>query len=164
MSKQSSGVLRGRVTQVVLVVSLALNLAVLGLLGGAILRDGPPRHHRPPPDVAGAAPYTLALEPDQRRALWGELRREFRRPPRGGMAETYDRAVALLREDPFDAEAFAALLEEQATAAEARRQTGQRALTNYIAGLPADARRAYADRLEEKLATIAERFRGRRRD
>ncbi len=150
--------------KVLLFASLALNLAIAGLVAGAVLRGGPPGHHRPPPDVAGAAPYMIALDHEQRRALWRELRGNFRRPPPDDLSRSYAEAVALLKADPFDAAAFSTLLETQAAAAEARRRTGQRALTDLLAGLPATERQAYAERLEARLEDFAERFRGRRDD
>ena len=65
----------GRLWKIVLVVSLALNLAVAGLVIGAAIKgrfgDGPPRSF----DL-GAGPISRALEPEERRQIMRDLRQD----------------------------------------------------------------------------------------
>lgn len=154
--------------RIVLFVSLALNLAVIGLAAGSFLRAPPEHgiHHRDP-----AAPYTRAFSDDQRRELWRELRRGFREAraaepdgERSDFLAEYRRALDLLRTSPFDAEAFREIIAEQSARSAARRQRGEAVLTGYVTSMSEAERAAYAERLEAELAEIeARRARWRRR-
>lgn len=100
--------------------SLALNLAVLGLVAGALIRfGGPDGMHRPPRSL-GAALYR-ELPREDRRAL----RAEIGAHGAGGLPREASAVPALietLRASPFDAQAAAAQL-----AAQDRRQADWRA-------------------------------------
>lgn len=138
--------------------SLALNLAVLGVVAGLLVQGPPPRERMHDP----VAPYTRAFDEDQRHALWQELRQHYRaardRDGRPDVPGEYRAALAALRADPFDAEAFRAILAEQGRRADERRQRGEQVLVSYVLSLPEAERRAYADRLEEVLADFEARF------
>jgi uncharacterized membrane protein len=132
-----------------LAVSLALNLAVVGLVAGVVLRDGPDGRSRMVRDL-GFGPFTEALAPEDRAALrrafvseGGDLRAE-----RDRIREETAGVVAALRADPFDADRFARLLAAQAERRQARLDLGQRLLVAQIAAMAPAARAALADRLE----------------
>jgi uncharacterized membrane protein len=141
----------------VLFVSLALNLAGLGVVAGALLQ-GPERGRGHDP----VAPYTRALDEAQRRALGAEMRQRFRaeraEAGRPDVPAEYRAALAALRAEPFDAEAFAAILAEQGRRADARRQRGEAVLLEHVTGLEPSERAAYAARLEAVLADFEARF------
>lgn len=147
--------------RIVLLGSLALNLLVVGLVAGALVRGGPfrdgPPHGREP-----VTPYTSAFAEDQRRdlrrALGRALRRDHDKAPAADLSESYQRALQLLRSDPFNAAAMAEILRRQAELTDKRRRTGEGILADYLAGLSPEERRAYAERLEEEV----ERFERRR--
>lgn len=145
--------------KIALVLSLALNLGVLGLVGGAWLHgrpDGPPRFAR---DL-GFGPFTEALSPEDRRALVREFGRDmgdpraFRREMRADLQEL----LQILRADPLDRAALEALFERMGARGQERLATGQRLLEERILAMSPEARRAFADRLDEGLR------RGPRRD
>ena len=144
--------------RVVFFASLALNLLVVGLVAGLIWNGGPPRA-----DALsgrdGVTPYTRAFDDSQRRAIRRALRRAFveGRRDREGLVGPYREALELLRADPFDAVAMAAVLDRQAAFSEQRRQRGQEVLTRFLAGLSVAERQAYADRLEDEIARLQRR-------
>lgn len=135
--------------RILLFVSLALNLAVAGLFIGMAF-DGPPR-----PSKGGGAdfviPYTRALDEGQRKAVFRDLRQDFRkdkaRKALPGVIADYRDALAILTTEPFDEAALMAVLERQTTRAMERQVTGQRVLGSYLASLPPEGRAAYAARL-----------------
>ncbi|MFW2544654.1 periplasmic heavy metal sensor [Primorskyibacter sp. 2E107] len=145
-----------------LFVSLALNLAVIGLAVGLMLRGAPPRG----PERGGAdyvMPYTRALDADQRRAVWRDLKRDFseRRDQHGkdrqDLIQDYRDALAVLRADRFDSAAMMAILDRQSARATERQQVGQQVLNAYLASLTPEARAAYAARLAREIDHLQER-------
>lgn len=141
--------------RVVFFMSLALNLAIAGIVAGFVLRGGPdrdgPKHIR---DVV--APYTQALSKEDRR----ELGRKFFREARAGLSREelhariraeYNEALDLLRTEPFDRNGFGAVLERQNMRAEDRNRKGQAFLIDHVAGMSAAERAAYAARVAEAL-------------
>jgi uncharacterized membrane protein len=159
---------RNRVLRVTLFASLALNLLVVGTVAGFIL-SGPPH---PPPDRIepgdAVLPYTRALDPEQREDLRRELRREMFRghkdmaEARDGLVDGYRSAVQVLRADPFRPEELERIMQVQSERSAAVRARGQKAMSDFLASLPPEARAAYADRLEmevEKVRSRRDRFR-----
>ncbi|EPX85440.1 periplasmic heavy metal sensor [Salipiger mucosus] len=144
--------------------SLAVNLAVLGVVAGFAFFG--PDHPPPPRGRDFVTPYARALTEDQRHALGARMRETVQRDrsERGGFLDAYREGVDLLRQEPFDAEAFAAMLDRQSQSAERRQRTGQRVLVETLEAMPAEARAAYADRMEAELERIAEKIRHHRRD
>lgn len=139
--------------RIALVVSLALNLLIAGLVIGAIAgRRGHDGDRRVARDVA-AAPFVMALERADRRAVIGKLRGEpgGLRENRRLIRERFASLLSALRADAFDRTAVEALLAEQRGAAGARQAVGERLLLDQIEGMSADERAAYADRLERSL-------------
>ncbi|MHA7877141.1 periplasmic heavy metal sensor [Roseivivax sp.] len=132
--------------KLVLFASLALNLAVLGLVAGTVINRGPPHRAEAPPGVV----YMRALPAEDRRAVFRSLRdarRGLAQPGREGA-----RALEMLRADPFDAAGFAALIERQNRQGDALRDAGQAALIARLDEMGPEGRAAYADRLEESFA------------
>ena len=92
------------------------------------------------------------------RRVFRELRADGR--DRRSRRADYDRILTALRADPYDARAVQDLLEAQRQDAARFQAAGQSALLAHIDGMSPEARRAFADRLEEGL----ERFDARHRD
>ena len=137
-------------------VSLALNLLVLGAVGGAVMRHGgwDGRHHPPRADMAGG-PLTRALSQEDKRAVAREMRRAYRSEGSSGRA-AYDAAmqqlVTDLRTDPFDPEPVKAQMGQMREMLGQRVAIGQQILLDHLVQMDPDARHAFAARLEEAMA------------
>ncbi len=135
-----------------LVVSVALNLAVAGVVAGGMIRA-----NRIDAQAGG---------PDTMRLLWRSLPDEVRsdlrdrrmdRAPRDARAERrerdealHSRMLMLLRDDPFDSSAFIALLNEDGQRRAMRLEQAHTALARRLARLDADTRADIAERLERR--------------
>ena len=133
--------------RILLGVSLALNLLVVGLVGGAMWRFGGPDGTRPPPRTIGAALYR-ALPREDRRALLAQSRGKFPGVRDGRRKAGIQAVSAALRATPFDADAVMAILEAQAAARDDLQKSLQRAWLVRVGAMSAEQRRLYADRLE----------------
>ena len=143
----------GRITRIVLAVSLALNLAVAGMVGGAMLRhsdDGP--RNALVRDL-GFGLFTEALTPQDRITLRDRFlqRSPGFRQERRSMRDDLDAILVALRADPFDPAALDAVLKEQNARLSQRLDLGQSLIRDFLVELPTEARRAFADRLEQRL-------------
>ena len=142
---------RRRWMTVALVVSLGVNLMVAGLVGGAILRDGP--HDRDPfsRDVSalGLRLYYRARPDPAREDLRhrvGERRGDFR-----AGREALTRHMAAMADAvgavPFDAARLSAVLAEQGRTVAGNMATGQALLVATIGAMSPDDRAAMAEAL-----------------
>lgn len=138
-----------RLWKVIFALSLAMNLAVVGLIAGVGLRSagGKPPHTF----EFGLGPIGQAMTKDQRREMGRQLRtnsdlREFGREQARRMLTGI---VEALRAETFDAD----LLREAMMQADGRRATLQttarEAFIAQIGEMSLDERSALADRLEE---------------
>lgn len=147
--------------RILLFTSLALNLAVVGLVAGLLARapfDGPP----PRPDrVAGA--LTFALSDAERREIGREVFRSLREEggPRHSRRDDYDRILTALRADPYDGGVVADSLSQQMQRTLRLQAAGQQALLDHLDRMTPADRRAFADRLEEGLKRFDDRDRRR---
>ncbi len=157
MEKMDGSRRPGRWVRVLLFASLAFNLAVVGLVAGFVLNGPPkPRGERHDPVL----PYTRAFDEDQQREVRRALRRSFAgdgKRSREGYLSDYESALELLRTEPYDAARVSELLSAQAARGVRVRQRGQEVLSSYLAGMSADERRAYADRLETEVEKMRHR-------
>lgn len=135
--------------RILLVLSLALNLAVIGLIVGAGVSgrfgDRPPRSFD-----FGLGPVARALESDERRAIGRELRRD-------GALRGYDMRqgandmVAALRAEPFEPETLRELMALQAAHVGQLQRSAQDALLDQITTMTPERRAAFAEKLEQEL-------------
>ncbi|MEM8536634.1 MAG: periplasmic heavy metal sensor [Pseudomonadota bacterium] len=139
-----------RLWRVVLVISLALNLAVVGIVVGTAASgrfgDGPPRTFD-----FGPGPILRALTGDERRSMMRSMRadRAFQsfRPE-----ERFAVLVSALQADPFDKDAFAAAMAMQAERNLALQEQAQVAFVDVISDMTPERRAAFALALEQELA------------
>lgn len=126
--------------------SLALNLAVIGLVGGMMWRLS---GSEAPRRAGGAGDFALmaALERDDRRAIFRQMRAEGG-PKRGPSTEGKAAMLVLLRADEFDVEAMQVLLTARIKKGGERQAKAQKIWLTHVSGMSVDARRAYADRME----------------
>jgi uncharacterized membrane protein len=138
--------------RIALAVSVALNLGVLGVIGGAMLKGGP-GHHGPMVRDVGFGFFSEALTPDQRE----DLRQRFvTGHPRvlsewSAMRNDAFAVLAALRSEPFDPEALKQALAAQSQRMSDRLTTGQALIEEFLLALPDDQRAAFADRLEDRM-------------
>ena len=142
----------GRWMRVALVASLAVNLAVAGVVAGAVWRGKDPRHANVTRDLAMV--YARAVDPSDRRSLMRAMRARLdeNRPSRAARRADYVTALDLVRATPFDPDALRRQLHDQSQRAQSRVVVGQDVLVRYLAALSAQDRAAYADRLEQELS------------
>ncbi|MCB1366950.1 MAG: periplasmic heavy metal sensor [Rhodobacteraceae bacterium] len=138
-------------TRIALIVSLALNLGVAGMIGGAMLRDGPERHGRADRDISalGLRLYYRALGDDQQEALKADLanrRGSFRAGRETLKAHMSDLAAALTA-DPYDAGAVATVLQAQGVRVSDNIALGHKLLLDRFAAMAPEDRAAMAERL-----------------
>lgn len=141
---------RQRLLRVVLFVSLALNLLVVGLVLGAVVTRGSDMPGRQVMLDLSFGPYTRALAPADRAALrdawrdqsvnWWDIREAHR-------AEL-DAFVAALRAEPFDLTEVETILDRQHTRQSEQRQLARTILSERLTSMSPSDRAAYADRLE----------------
>lgn len=141
-----------RLWRIVLVLSLALNLAVVGVVVGAAASgrwgDGPPRSF----DL-GLGPLSRALAPEERRAI-GRRLREDRSLRSFDLRERVNRVVATLQAEPFDPDALRGLLAEQNQRIATVQATAQEVILEQIIAMTPERRRAFADQLLEEMSRV----------
>ena len=141
----------------VLILSLALNLLVVGIVVGAFARSGD-RHSGPARSLIGE-PFVRALDRDDRRAFLREMagNRDSLRANRTDLRARLEALLTTIAADEFDRDAVAMILAEQRQLAVRRQDIGETLLLDRLETMSAGERRAYAERLEQA-------FRRRARD
>ena len=129
-------------------VSLALNLLIVGVLGGAFMRKGkgPTANHLPSGFL-----YMRALDFKDKRALRKEILRsnDGRKLVKDRNHDSFNSAVVILKTHPFDRAAFENLLDEQAKHAKLRQSAARTAVFNHIENMTKEERLTYAQRLKD---------------
>jgi uncharacterized membrane protein len=144
---------RCRWGRLVLVTSLALNLAVLGILVGAAAKGG--WHGGDPRSVrdVGFGPFTQALTENDRKTLRNAFMQNApdMRRTRQSIRDEMNVLLSALRADPFKAAALSDALRMTTARARDRQELGEQLILDFVAALPAADRLAFADRLEAGL-------------
>lgn len=138
--------------RVVLITSLALNLAVVGALAGAAWRYGGDRHDRGASDFS--VPYIRALSPADRRAIGKELRsvHDHSKSGRAARGALFKQMSEALRAEPFDMARVEELSLQQRSAVSDRLTAAQDIWLKYVADMSNEERVSYANRLDEAIA------------
>lgn len=137
--------------RILLVLSLALNLLVAGLLiGDALTGGGPGRVPRPAELALG--PVARALAKEDRQAILADLRGHpgLRPIGRGERDAGLDEIAAAIRTEPFDAERVRRALAAQTERVARSQEAVQEALVSRLATMAPAERLAFADRLDEE--------------
>jgi uncharacterized membrane protein len=133
-----------------LIVSVALNLAVVGLVLGAWLGDG---HRGGMPRDMSFGPFSEALSDQDLRALRKALMTragEFSSSRKAARAE-FEVLLTALRADPFDPAAMKSALSAIETRNAERLQLGRSLIETRLIEMSPEDRQAFADRLERGL-------------
>lgn len=140
----------GRGLRIALAVSVALNLLILGLIGGAVIGAGG-RNDGPDLRALGLGPFVRGLEREDRQSLRERIDRESLRGERRAVAMSLRGVQSALRAEPFDRAAAQAALSRSRAAAGALQAAGHGALLDQLVAMDAASRAALADRLERVL-------------
>lgn len=142
-----------RLWKVIFGLSLALNVAILGVVVGATWRshdDGrrPPALNR---DIGSL--YLRALGHEHRRELGRKMRPSGKKgkAERAEIAQGFVQAIAVLRAEPFDSDALEQIMQDHSQRSETRMQEAREILLDHLISIGPDERAAYADRLEKAL-------------
>ncbi|MBM9596067.1 periplasmic heavy metal sensor [Roseitranquillus sediminis] len=145
-----------RWTSILLAVSLALNLLVVGIVVGFVFDShGPERwRDRPAAGQFGRNPLIAALDEEERRRMLEDMRQraEPLRENREALRQRFETMLTLLRAEPFEPDALRAALAEQRRAASDRQALGEELLIARLAAMTPNARAAYAERLDRAFA------------
>ena len=129
-------------------ISLALNLLIVGALGGAMLRvgKGPVVKHR-----ASGNLYMRALNFEDKKALRKELfkNKDSRKVIKAKEHSSYSSAVKILRKYPFDRKAFEDLLDQQTKYSKSRPSSARAVLITQIENMTKEERLIYSERLQD---------------
>lgn len=149
--------MKRNILRLTLIVSLGINVAVIGGAIGLMMRVD--RHFDRSPPAGPASLYVRALSHDSRRALGQSLRRGLggseqdvsgpsRATHRQQFEQGYNAALIVLRNNPLDSAALDQVMSNQAHLSQLRLDQARAALVRHLASMTADERRSYADRLE----------------
>lgn len=137
-----------------LIASLTLNILILGLAAGWMMRHGVPHASSGSNMEMAAGPLTRALSEADRREIGRRIRQATRE--NGGnrqeMRARFDALVRDLRAVPFDPEQMTATLSAQRRGLQERFDIAQQVLIAHLAGMSDAERAAYADRVEARIA------------
>ncbi|MEL7026011.1 MAG: periplasmic heavy metal sensor [Pseudomonadota bacterium] len=136
--------------RLVLIVSLAVNLLIVGMVGGAVLSGGGPGGGRDAARDTRGSPFIRALEPDERRQVMRDMVRGSRelRESRETLRVRFDALLVAIRAEDFDKAEVETLLQQQREISQKRNQLGELAILERVSKMSLEERRAYADRLE----------------
>lgn len=147
----------------VLILSVAINLLVAGIVAGAFLspdgpRKGSSQDQRAIRGVLGE-PFFRALPTDERRAMLRDVigNRDKFREGRDVLRERVGQFLAALRAETFDRAEAERLLGEQRNAASRRQDLGEKLLLDRLEAMTQAERAAYADALEKQLKGLRRR-------
>lgn len=137
----------------VLIVSLTLNILIVGLVAGFLWRHGLPHDARVSAAEMAAGPLTRALSEADRRAIGREMRKALRADGGEGamMRGRVDALVRDLRAVPFDPARLAETMRAHRSGMQARFEIAQNVLIAHLAAMSDAERAAYADRVEARI-------------
>ncbi|MBL4916372.1 periplasmic heavy metal sensor [Szabonella alba] len=148
----------GKWLKTVLVLSLALNLGVAGLVLGNHLKgrgEGPRPHSVRDLGFGFFGPALTEEDHHALRAAFVERAPDLREA-RAAMREDLTAVLAAIRAEPFDVDGFEAALSRSSARSMERRALGEALIRDHLAGLDAAARAQFAERLEDGLRRRAE--------
>lgn len=143
----------GRGLRVLLFVSLAANLVIVGLVAGAVLGKDQGGSKRLPRDADFMGAFTRALPEEDRRAIGRDIRQHHRQSgiTRDAARAEFEAMLTLLRATPFDAERLKARLTRQAETTFDRRSVAQDFWIARVSAMSPAERLDYADQIEAQL-------------
>lgn len=142
----------GRGLKIALAISLAANLAVIGLVAGALIGFGPTGDRDDQRlRSLGLGPFAMALTREDRAGFAARIDHDRMRAERQALGAGLAALGSALQSEPFDRPAAAAALGAMRGATGAMQAVSHAALLDQIAAMSPRARGALADRLERAL-------------
>lgn len=155
--KNIAQVKTARWVKVLLVISLGLNMLVVGAIGGMMFShkaDGPPPSLR---DIT-YGPYSRALSREDRRKIAAAMRRDAgsfqQNLPK--IRETYRALLAALQADDYDKATVHKLIQAQQEMGLKRQKIGLRLLLERLDLMTAEERQQFAHRLQRALRRLSD--------
>ncbi len=145
--------------KIVLFVSLALNLLIVGLVVGTMMGGPRDRDRNPASRDLGFGPFVHALPRADKAALGSALKREAGsfEQNRAALRRNFVAFLGALRTVPFDAEEARRLIAEQQGRVSERQRLGQKLLLERLVQMDPQDRAAYANALDRLLKRRAPR-------
>lgn len=143
--------------KIVLIASLGLNIAGLGVLAGHGMKDREGGANR-------QVDWIIRLVPDERRDFAKahfESRRDDMRKARRDRIALMNRITEVIRQEPFLPEELNSALQARRAASEARKRIVHDGLVSMLAEFNAAERATFTTRLEEQLARAQKRWQSR---
>lgn len=139
----------GRGMRILLILSLAFNLLIIGLAVGAVLSGGPKGHRD-----ARMPAHVRALDFEDRRAIGRDIRAAYKAGAFGKRAERQksEQLADLIAAPSFDRAAVSALSDEIEATKRIRFEVARDIWLDRIESMDPQVRAAYAERLREVLA------------
>lgn len=142
----------------VLALSLGLNLAIVGVVGGLAFAmrdvggDAPPERRAAIGALRSLGPLAHALEREEKRALLDRMAQSRRQgaPITPELARAHEDLIAALRADPFDPARATRALADQRAALGAVQARGHESLIAVIAAMPPARRQEIAAALARR--------------
>ncbi len=131
--------------RILLAVSLAANLLIVGVVVGTAWRFGGPGSDRSPPPTGVALIRALPIE--DRRAVLTQMRAES--PPRANARDEARLLADALRADPFDRDVLSVEVSRQTHARDSFQSVLLRVWLDHVASMEVKERADYAARLLE---------------
>lgn len=142
-----------RSVRILLILSLALNLIVIGLVGGAVLGHGGKDKRSHMSHNGPGSPIVRALSREDRRSMGRSIREAYRSQVKDRAADAlrYQALVSALAADPYDPEAVKMARQALDEESRDRRQIAQDIWLKNVDAMGVDRRQDYADRMQEVL-------------
>lgn len=152
--------------RLVLFASLALNLAVVGVVAGAMWRHGDDDNRRGVRTDRVSMAYIRALDDADKRAIRDTMRAQMpdRADRRAQVRDSFDPVLSALRRDTVDRAVLADLFEAQFAHALEGQRLARGVMLDRLAAMPPSERRAFADRVEQELERLEQRRQRARTD
>ncbi len=141
-----------------LLVSLAMNLLIVGIVVGFAISPKAPNSNRVGGNARSliGAPFVQALPQEDRQALFKAIgaERGRLRENREALRARFEALLGALQADPFEPEAVSELLQEQRSVAIRRQRIGETLLIERLNEMSSAERAEYADRLAHALRRL----------
>lgn len=141
--------------KIIFTISLALNIAVLGAIGGAAVRfsKSPIVSEGNLKERQIRSIYIRALSKEQRHELGRKMRdqEENNKDSRAMIAAGFQEAIRILRSENFNKKAFEAVAQGHSKISNDRLKKARSILISHITYMNFDQRLAYAHRIEKAL-------------